>query len=290
MKRKLCQKTIEEKYVTILELEKGELSKSEIAKTHNIALSTLSGWIKDSESIKAAYGKFGPGRCTRRKGNYQELEDELLKWCKNMFDKSIQLSGPIVLERAQQLVIQLEIKDCKLSSGWLERFKERHGIKFKKPQGSSSVLSHKIPEPAGNTPKPVHNTQEPVNNTSEPAHNASEPVNNTSEPAHNASEPVNNTSEPAHNASEPVNNTSEPAHNASEPIHNNAPDNNTPDSIHYALEPVPCTSLDHNPPELVGTCNAPEPVHYAPEPASNALEPASNALEPSTAILHHDLD
>ena len=132
VKRKLVQKTIAEKYEAVLEVERGERSKTEIARMFSVPLSTLSGWIKEAESIKDGYVRFAPSRCTMRKGNFQALEAELFKWCTEMLDQNVQLSGPLVLEKARSLVDQLETRDCKLSTGWLERFKERHGISFKR--------------------------------------------------------------------------------------------------------------------------------------------------------------
>ena len=43
IKRRLESKTIEQKYNTIMEIEKGHRSKSEIAKLFNVPKSTLSG-------------------------------------------------------------------------------------------------------------------------------------------------------------------------------------------------------------------------------------------------------
>lgn len=136
MKRKLNQKTIAEKYEAIMEVETGEISKTEVARRFNVPLSTLSGWLKEAASIKEGYIKFGPGRCTMRKGNFQELEAELFKWCVQMLEQNVQLNGPFILEKARSLAVELETgNDLKLNSSWLDRFKERHGLKYKKFHG-----------------------------------------------------------------------------------------------------------------------------------------------------------
>ena len=217
VKRKLTNKTIEEKYLTILEVEKGELSRTELAKKHMVAMSTLTGWVKDSESIKAARGKFISGKRKRaRKGNFHELEVELAKWCKNMFDKDIQLSGPIVRERVQQLALKLGVKDCKPSGAWLDRFKERHGIKFKKPQGSS-IGEGSVPEPdnnakelACNDPKICLNTPGLTDNAEDAGLDTQTADVNTLEQVPNATESV------CTNAPDTGLNTQEPGPSAQE--------------------------------------------------------------------------
>ena len=193
VKRKFNEKTIEQKYAAILDLEKGALSKTEMARKLQVGQSTITGWVKGSEAIKTAYRDFISGKRKRaKKGKFQELEAELAKWCKSMLGKDVQLTGPIVMERVQQIVFELGIKDCKPSTGWLERFKGRHGITFKKPQASgeagsandtraeqidnakelscnnidqvTQVIAFDDQETANNTNEAVHNTQVPVNN------------------------------------------------------------------------------------------------------------------------------
>ena len=66
-----------------------------------------------------------------RIGSFDELENAMLKWFAAMRDRNISLSGPVLLEKAKQFADQLGITDLKQSTGWLDRFKERHGIAFK---------------------------------------------------------------------------------------------------------------------------------------------------------------
>ena len=54
-KRKLTVRSMETKYVAILEVEQGLKSKTQIAKEVGIPQNTLSTWLKRAEQIKAAY-------------------------------------------------------------------------------------------------------------------------------------------------------------------------------------------------------------------------------------------
>ena len=131
-RRKYHRKTLTDKYKAILELEKGNKSKTEIAKMFDVPLNTLSGWIKHADSIKDGHGRFGPKRLSLKQGTFKELEQELSKWCRSVLDQNKPLSRPMILEKARALKDQLKLKNCGLSTGWFERFKGRHGITFPK--------------------------------------------------------------------------------------------------------------------------------------------------------------
>lgn len=65
-------------------------------------------------------------------GNFEDPETILLKWFVSMRDKDIPISVPLLLEKAKFFANELEILDFKQYTGWLDRFKEKHGITFKK--------------------------------------------------------------------------------------------------------------------------------------------------------------
>ena len=136
-KRKLMQKTLEEKHVAIMEVEKRQKSKTEIAKMFNISKNMLTGLVKNDKSIKEGYAKFGPKRRVMRTGQFDDLESAMLKWFTSVRDCNIPLSGPLLLEKAKSFAQQLRITEFKQSTGWLDRFKERHDITFKSMCGEA---------------------------------------------------------------------------------------------------------------------------------------------------------
>ena len=145
-KRKLDQKTLEEKYAAIIEVEKGQKTKTEIAKMFNIPKNTLTGWVKKADTIKEGYAKFGPKRRVMRLGQFDDLETALLKWFSAMRDRNIPLSGPLLLQKAKDFAEQLRITTFKQSTGWLDRFKERHGITFKAVCGEAKSVDTRSTE------------------------------------------------------------------------------------------------------------------------------------------------
>lgn len=128
------------KYNAIMEVEKGRKAKSVIAKEFGIPASTLSTWLKNASSIKEAYLKYGPKRKYSRGGAFEEIEKATLKWFTMVRDADMPVSGPVLLAKADEFGRQLGSSDFKASTGWLDRFKERNGITFKKVCGESKSV------------------------------------------------------------------------------------------------------------------------------------------------------
>ena len=141
-KRKLNVKSIEDKYQAILDVERAIRPKSEIARHFGVPSNTLSTWIKNAEKIKAAYqqSSFAPDRKRMRTANFEDVEHALLKWFKNVRDQNLPISGPMLSAKAEEFAQRLDHSDFKCSNGWLDRFKERHNITFKKICGESKSV------------------------------------------------------------------------------------------------------------------------------------------------------
>ena len=140
VKRKYDSQMFEIMYQAITEVEKGQKSKSAIAKEFNIPASTLSTWLKNADSIKKSYLKFGPKRKNNKTGSFDEIENAILKWFSNAREQGAPISGPVLLKKANDFAEMLGITNFKASTGWLERFKERNGITFKKVCGESKSV------------------------------------------------------------------------------------------------------------------------------------------------------
>ena len=124
--------------------------KKQIALDFKIPMSTLSTWIKKSDEIKQKYlsGEMGSQRKKNRGAKFPEVEQALLKWFKNARDQNVTISGEIMREKAKFFAAKLEIPDDEFecSVGWLERFKSRHGITFKRVCGESNSVAQNSEE------------------------------------------------------------------------------------------------------------------------------------------------
>ena len=144
VKRKLDNKSLEMKYEVLMEVEKGSRSKKQIADHYGLAQSTLSTWLKKADDIKNAFlnGDFSAKRKKLRTAGHPEVEEALLKWFKTARDNNIPLSGPFMMQRAGELAEKLGVPagEFKCSNGWLDRFKDRHGISFKRICGEENSV------------------------------------------------------------------------------------------------------------------------------------------------------
>ena len=129
------QKSLEMKYKVLMEVEKDSSSKKQIANHYGLAQSTLSTWLKKADGIKNAFlnGDFSAKRKKLPTAGDPEVEEALLKWSKTARDHNIPLSGPFMMQHARELAEKLGVPagEFKCSNGWLDRFKDRHGISFK---------------------------------------------------------------------------------------------------------------------------------------------------------------
>ncbi|KAI0061485.1 CenpB-DNA-bind-domain-containing protein, partial [Artomyces pyxidatus] len=66
-----------------------------------------------------------------RPSKFPEIESELLKWLMDSLDSKILLTDSVIRAKAKEVSKNMQIPDDKFkaSSGWVENFKQRHGIK-----------------------------------------------------------------------------------------------------------------------------------------------------------------
>ncbi|XP_062622348.1 tigger transposable element-derived protein 4-like [Saccostrea cucullata] len=85
-----------------------------------------------SAKIQQYESSFGPQRKKMRKATYENTEQAVLQWFKAARDKNIPVSGPLLMAKSEEFATQLGDTQFKCSTGWLDRFKERHAITFKR--------------------------------------------------------------------------------------------------------------------------------------------------------------
>ena len=74
---------------------------------------------------------------------YPEVEEALLKWFKAALDQNVPITGPFMMEKSSGLAKRLGVPkgQFKVSSSWLEWFKEKHGIIFKQVCGEEKPVN-----------------------------------------------------------------------------------------------------------------------------------------------------
>ena len=73
-----------------------------------------------------------------RVGKAEDVESALLTWFTAARARDVNITTSILEEKANQLAEQLGNPDFKATNGWICRWKNRHGIKYKKQHGEKS--------------------------------------------------------------------------------------------------------------------------------------------------------
>ena len=142
--------TLSRKMEIIIAVEKNEklktLTKTKIAENFQIPKTTLSTIIRNKSKITEAFqqSQFEPGRKRLRTAMYEDLEEVLLNWIGQARSLNVPLGGPIILEKANSFAKKLGYSTFKCSTGWLERFKLRYNITFKKICGESAIVTSEM--------------------------------------------------------------------------------------------------------------------------------------------------
>jgi hypothetical protein len=132
-KRKTLSLT--ERVDVIKRLESNE-SQASVAKGFGVHPSAISRIMKQKDLILNDWqNNTNPDRKRKRTGKAEDVEEALLRWFSQARSRQVPVSGPMLMEKANCLAEGLGLSDLKATVGWLERWKERKGIKFKKQHG-----------------------------------------------------------------------------------------------------------------------------------------------------------
>ena len=77
---------------------------------------------------------------------YEDVEEALLMWFKDIHGRNVPVSGELLQMKASELPSELGHDNFSCSNGWLSRFKTRHGISQKRICGESCLVSEETSE------------------------------------------------------------------------------------------------------------------------------------------------
>ena len=133
--------SVDEKLAIVKKWDEEHKTKSQkdIAEELGIAGSTLRTILQNRAKLTDVVSG-----CSRQKlkvGKFEDLETILLEWFHEARGANLPISGPIVCEKAQEIAGRLGVDDFKASTGWLDRFKKRHGIVYRQISGEAEAVS-----------------------------------------------------------------------------------------------------------------------------------------------------
>lgn len=134
--------SVEVKKKILKEVDEKILSKTEISKKYGIPKNSLSTILKSREKIVGNRStNKNPSRKYFREAKHPQLEKALISWMRKMRGLNIPIDGNLLKEQSNSFALKLNIKDFKASDGWLQKFKSRHGLSFRKLCGESGTAN-----------------------------------------------------------------------------------------------------------------------------------------------------
>lgn len=140
LKRKRVVLTAEKKLEIIKRRKRGETI-TLLANEYGVGQQTVRDLVKQQPKLEKFVSMCettaGPSQRKTMKGaKSEQLENVMVKWFFQQRALGEPMSGPYVLAKAQYFAEKLQINEgITLSTGWLRRFKERHGIRELQIQG-----------------------------------------------------------------------------------------------------------------------------------------------------------
>lgn len=139
-KRKRNVLTIEHKIEIVDKFEKN-VPVAMLSKMYNIGKQTVRDIVKKKDDLQRFVASSDSTRAiserrTLKKPTFQEIDDAMTKWFLEKRTQGVPVSGPMCVRQAENFHKQLKIEgNFSASSGWLYRFKKRHGIRELSIQG-----------------------------------------------------------------------------------------------------------------------------------------------------------
>lgn len=139
-KRKHKTLTVLQKVDIIKRLESGT-SVRHLASLFGISTRTIYDISKNKQKILQFYASSDSNagianRKSMRPAKDVNLDAVVYEWFRQRRDEGVPITGPLLCEKAKMLHEELKIEEpCNFSSGWLTRFKQRHGIRYLKSCG-----------------------------------------------------------------------------------------------------------------------------------------------------------
>lgn len=147
-KRKwLC---IEEKVAVIEDHEKTKKSERQLSKQFQVGKTQIHNILRDKEAIMKSWRENGTSSHMKKKVKTAvgEIDSIMYDWFCAVRNKKIPVTGPMLQEKALIVARSLDCSETefKASNGWLEKFKNRHGITGKTICGESASVPEETAE------------------------------------------------------------------------------------------------------------------------------------------------
>ena len=134
---------LKEKEKLIEEASKPGFDRKKACASYGIGYSTLSGILKQKDSILNSQIESIPSKAkSLKKAAHPELEQKLYEWFMQKHRQNLPIDGLTIQDEAIDIAKKLGINDFKCSIGWVQKFKNRFEIKSKTFKGEKLSADH----------------------------------------------------------------------------------------------------------------------------------------------------
>uniref|UniRef100_UPI00398F7695 general transcription factor II-I-like isoform X2 n=1 Tax=Pristiophorus japonicus TaxID=55135 RepID=UPI00398F7695 len=139
-KRKHVSISIQQKMELLKKLDKGT-SVQALCEFYNVGSSTVYDLKKKKDKILKFFAdseskKGMTFRKTLKEGKSSDLDSALIQWFRLRRSDGVSISGEMVMAQAKIFHQELDLQhECEYSQGWLQKFKNRHGISLRRVSG-----------------------------------------------------------------------------------------------------------------------------------------------------------
>ncbi|CAI6366965.1 unnamed protein product [Macrosiphum euphorbiae] len=111
-----------------------KMSQQQAACKLNVSQSLLGRMLKIRQEIEnASLENVNSNRKRKRVGNEEEVEEAFKQWFTKVGEKDIRVTGPLLLQKAEDLEKKMGKEDFVATEGWFYRWEKRENISFVKP-------------------------------------------------------------------------------------------------------------------------------------------------------------
>ena len=159
------------KFEIISKIQSG-MKQTHISEQLSLPKTTVNTIWKNRETLKRQFesSEYSNDSKRFRPANHKDVDEALLQWFKQVRNNGIPVNGPLLLAKADVLAAALHDDSFKATTGFIDQWKTRHGITFKKicgeersvsPQDTENWLNITLPQLLGRfSPEDVYNLDE----------------------------------------------------------------------------------------------------------------------------------
>jgi hypothetical protein len=129
IKRKRVNLDYNDKLDVFNSLKLKSKTRNELATQYGCDLSTIVCIVQNETKIRnIAIDNGNTSKKRQRAGNYEQIDGAVAVWFRQMRSNNAVISGLIIMEKAKQFAVLLQIAEFDANGGWLSRWKTKHNI------------------------------------------------------------------------------------------------------------------------------------------------------------------